>query len=88
MRNTLGSHIGANIADLLFDVLKDYQINGSQIAFFAADNATNNDTALKHLIERITLYPLQSRLRYTSYIFNLVCTAILFGVDEATVEDA
>ena len=24
IRNTLGSHIGANIADLLFDVLKDY----------------------------------------------------------------
>ena len=88
MRNTLGSHTGANIADLLFDVLKDYQINGSQIAFFAADNATNNDTALEHLAERVTLHPLQSRLRCAGHIFNLVCTAILFGVDEAAVEDA
>jgi len=46
MRDTLGSHTGANIADQLFDVLKDYQISRSQIAFFVADNATNNDKAL------------------------------------------
>lgn len=58
MRNTLGSYIGANITDSLFDVLKDYQINRSQIAFFAADNTTNNNTALKHLAEHVTLYPL------------------------------
>lgn len=38
MRDTLGSHTGANIADHLFDVLKDFQISGSQIAYFAADN--------------------------------------------------
>jgi hypothetical protein len=46
MRDTLSSHTGANIADQLFDVLNDYQISGSQIAFFTADNATNNDKAL------------------------------------------
>ena len=46
MRDTLGSHTRANIADQLFDVLKDYQISGNQIAYFAADNATNNDKAL------------------------------------------
>ena len=46
MCDTFGSHTGANIADQLFDVLKDYQISGSQIAFFTADNATNNDKAL------------------------------------------
>ena len=49
MRDTLGSHIGANIADHLFDVLKDYQISGNQIAYFAADNAANSDKALKLL---------------------------------------
>jgi len=46
MRDTLGSHIGTNIANHLFDVLKDYQINSKQIAYFTADNATNNDKAL------------------------------------------
>lgn len=88
MRDTLGSHTGANIADQLFDVLKDYQISGSQIAYFAADNATNNDTALNQLSERVTLDPIISRLRCAGHIFNLVCTAILFGVDEEALKDA
>ena len=86
--NTLGSHTGANIADQLFDVLKDYQISGNQIAYFAADNATNNDTALKYLSERVTLDPVTSRLRCAGHIYNLVCTAILFGVDSVAIDDS
>ena len=88
MRDTLGSHTGSNIVDHLFDVLKHYQISGSQIAFFAADNATNNDKALQLLLERVTLEPVTSRLRYTGHIFNLVYTAILFGVDVKALNDA
>jgi hypothetical protein len=72
----------------LFDVLKDYQISGNQIAYFAADNATNNDSALLHLSEQVELDPITSRIRCASYIFNLVCTAILFGVDKESVKDA
>jgi hypothetical protein len=88
LRDTLGSHTGENIADHLFDVLKDYQISGSQIAFFAADNATNNDKALKLLSDRVTLNPVTSRIRCAGHIFNLVCSAILFGVDAEALEDA
>jgi hypothetical protein len=88
LSNTLGSHTGANIADQLFDVLKDYQISGNQIAYFAADNATNNDKALKVLSDRVTLDLVKSRHRCVGHIFNLVCTAILFGVDSEALEDA
>jgi hypothetical protein len=88
MRDTLGSHSGVNLADRLFDVLKDYQISGNQIAYFSADNATNNDTALQHLSNRVTLDPVTSRLRCAGHIFNLVCTAILFGVDSSTIDDS
>jgi hypothetical protein len=87
MRDTLGSHTGANIADHLFDILKDYQISGNQIAYFVADNATNNDRALQLLSKRVTLDPVTLRLRYTSHIFNLVCSAILFAVDKESLED-
>jgi hypothetical protein len=87
MRDTFGSYTSSNIVHHLFDVLKDYQISGSQIAFFAADNATNNDKALKLLSERFELNPITSRLRCVGYIFNLVCTAILFGVDKDALED-
>jgi hypothetical protein len=61
MCDTLGSHTGANITDNLLDVLKDYQISSNQIAYFAADNATNNYTALRYLSERVTLDPVTSR---------------------------
>jgi hypothetical protein len=88
MRDTLGSHTGANIADHLFDVLKDYQISGSQIVFFAADNASNNDKSLQLVSERVALDPVASRLRCAGHIFNLVCTAVLFGVDKKPLDDA
>lgn len=87
IRNTLSSYTGANIVDQLFDVLKDYQISRSQIAFFIANNATNNEKALQHLVERITLNPVESRLRCTSYVFNLVYTAVLFGVNEYALDN-
>jgi hypothetical protein len=87
MRDTLGTHTGANIADHLFDVLKNYQIRGNQVAYFAADNATNNDSALAVLAERVDIDPIASRLRYAGHIFNLVCSAILFGVDEDALDD-
>ena len=45
LRDTLGSHTGANIANHLLSVINDFQI-GYQIAFFIADNASNNDKAL------------------------------------------
>jgi hypothetical protein len=89
MCDMLGSHTGANIVDQLFDVLKDFQISSNQISYFAANNATNNDKALAVLTERVDFDPIASRLRYAGHIFNLVCTAILFGVpDKEDLEDA
>jgi Cdc6-like AAA superfamily ATPase len=88
LRDTLSSYTSKNIVDHLFDVLKDYQISSSQITFFIADNVTNNDKALKLLSDRITLNLVTSRIRYTSYIFNLVYSAILFGVNAEALEDA
>jgi hypothetical protein len=80
IQDTLSSHTRANIADHLFDVLKEYQISSNQIVYFVADNATNNDTVLTALSEYIAIDLVASRLCYTSHIFNLVYTAILFRV--------
>lgn len=85
LRDTHGSHTGANIADHLFEVLGDYKIR-SKVSFFAADNATNNDMALKLLAEQIAHYnPVKQRLRCAGHVLNLVCKAILYGVDEDCV---
>jgi hypothetical protein len=89
MRDTLGSHIRANMADHLFDVLKEYQISSNQIAYFAANNATNNDIALTALLERMAIDLVALRLRCVGHIFNLICTAILFGKpDKAALADS
>jgi hypothetical protein len=49
IRDTMGSYTGATTGDHLADELSDFEIQGHQIAYFAADNTTNNDTALKQL---------------------------------------
>jgi hypothetical protein len=48
LRDTLGSHTGANMADHLLQVIQDFVI-ADKIAYFMADNASNNDAALKIL---------------------------------------
>jgi hypothetical protein len=87
IRDTLGSHIGANITDQLFDALRDHQISSNQIAYFPADNASNNDIALAELLKRIILDLVISRSYCASYIYNLVYTAILFRVDKDALDN-
>jgi hypothetical protein len=46
LRNTLGSYTSSNIADYLLQVIRDFLIDTKKIAYFIADNASNNDKAL------------------------------------------
>ena len=90
LRDTLGSHTGANMADHLLQVIQDFAL-ADKIAYFMADNASNNDAALKILstyLLSIQLDPVKQRLRCTGHIYNLVCKAILYGVDSDCLADA
>lgn len=51
---THGSHTGANIAQHLFEMLRDYQIRGTQVTYFTSDNVFDNHTALQKLQPKIT----------------------------------
>jgi hypothetical protein len=56
-----------------------------------ADNASNNDAALKVLstyLLSMQLDPVKQRLRYAGHIYNLMSKAILYGVDSDCLEDA
>jgi len=56
-----------------------------------ADNASNNDKALAVLsghLPSMQLHPVKQRLRCSGHIYNLVCKAILYGVDSDCLEDA
>lgn len=86
-RDTMGAQTGANIADHLVDVLSDFEIEGHEVADYAADNATNNDKALVALNAHVSVNPVTQRLRCVGHILNLVCNAILYGVDEDALRD-
>jgi hypothetical protein len=90
LRDTLGSHTGANMADHLLQVIQDFAL-ADKIAYFIADNASNNDVALKVLstyLPSMQLDPVKQRLRCAGHIYNLVCKAILYGVDSDCLADA
>jgi len=86
LRDTFGSHSGVNIKDQLLDVLREYQIS-NKVAFFAANNATNNDKALQLLAGELNIDAKTQRLRCLGHVINLVSTAILYSVDADCVEE-
>jgi hypothetical protein len=78
------------MADHLLSAIQDFSL-GERIAFFIADNASNNDKALAVLstyLASLQLDPVKQRLRCSGHIYNLVCKAILYGVDSDCLDDA
>ena len=54
LRDAFGSHSSENIKDHLLTVLREYQIS-NKVAYLAADNATNNNRALKLLASELNI---------------------------------
>jgi hypothetical protein len=86
LRNTYGSHTGAEIAYQLLAVTREYKIS-SKVAYFMADNASNNDTALQLLESDLNIQANKSRLRCVGHIINLVTKSILYGTDIDCIEE-
>jgi hypothetical protein len=49
---------------------------------------TNNDTALEQLNKHLPVNKVTQRLRYAGHIYNLVCNAILYGINKEASQDA
>ena len=87
LRNTHGSHLGEEIKHHLLAVIQEYRIT-TKLAFFVADNASNNDTALELLAKDLfEIEPCKQRLRCGCHIINLVAKAILYGCDIDCIEE-
>jgi len=54
LRDTFGSHSGENIKDNLLTVLHEYQTS-NKVAYFATNNATNSDWALKLFTSKLNI---------------------------------
>jgi len=80
LRNTHGSHAAEELQYHLYEVCSEYGIT-DRLQYFIADSASNNDRALRLLALQLPIDVAQQRLRCTGHVFNLVCQAILYGVD-------
>jgi hypothetical protein len=83
LRRLHGHHRGENQAELLIQIIKEYEIT-DRLGYFVTDNANNNDTTINIVLH--TLLPAlsiaerqQRRLRCWGHILNLAARAFLFG---------
>jgi hypothetical protein len=78
MRSIEGPHTGANQAQVIAEVIEDYEIR-DQLGYFVTDNAGNNDTAIDSLCDSLGLEAESRRLRCLGHIINLAVKAFLYG---------
>jgi hypothetical protein len=75
------------MSERLLHVLREYKISNS-IGYFIADNVSSNDRAIELLSDHLQIESNKQRLRCAAHIINLVCKAILLGIDDDCIEDA
>lgn len=80
-------HDAQELQDTLLSVLREYKIS-DKISYLVADNASNNDAALRLLSHHIDIKPAKQRLRCSGHVINLVVKAILYGVDSECLLDS
>jgi hypothetical protein len=88
LRHLEGTHSGENMAPIVLDVIKQYEIDAT--GFFVLDNARSNDTAVRHVLASLRADPSEysfRRLRCLGHIINLVANAFLFGSDAKAFEN-
>ena len=84
MKEVFGEHKGEYLAPVVHDVLKEYEIE-NKLGWFMSDNASNNDTMLKHLSQEIQRaggegFNVETRrLRCMGHILNLAVKLLLFN---------
>lgn len=83
LRRLHGEHSGENQADLLIEIIKEYEIT-DRLGWFVTDNASNNNTAMDQVLRTLLpdLTPEQRgerRLRCWGHILNLAAKAFLYG---------
>jgi hypothetical protein len=85
MRPIEGPHTGENQAQVIAEVIKDYEIK-DQLRYFMTDNAGNNDTAINALCELFGIDTKSCRLRCLGHIINLAVKAFLYGKNAESFE--
>jgi len=87
LRPVYGAHSGAAIAEELLAVMREFKVS-DRVGYLVADNASNNDTALREMAKEIDIDLLRQRIRCNAHVLNLVAKAILYGTDSYCIADA
>ncbi|KAF4343856.1 hypothetical protein FBEOM_2189 [Fusarium beomiforme] len=87
------SHSGERQATLMAEAIEEYGI-AKQIGYHTGDNATSNDTCLKHLCQMlqdkygISFHPNQRRIRCIAHIINLFLQAFILASSKEALRAA
>jgi hypothetical protein len=91
-RRVFGKHAGENQAQIVLDVLDEFQIQ-ERVGCLVGDNAASNDTAVSTILK--ALYPKLTkkqqtafRIRCLGHIVNLCAHALIFGKGKGNRREA
>ena len=92
IREVHEEHTGENIANVVYPVMKEYDIH-TRFGYYVGDNATNNDTSLRFLDQHLRNDGYhgfdidQCRLRCFAHEMQLATKALLFGPKVKELEE-
>lgn len=80
LRRLMGAHLGANMAEQVIRIIKDYDLI-KKMGYFVLDNATNNDTCLEEVFNELCPEVQVKHCRFCclGHVINLTAQAFLYG---------
>ena len=92
IREVHGEHNGENIANVVYPVMKEYNIH-SRFGYFVGDNASNNNTSIECLDQLMRedghegFKPIKRRLRCFAHEMQIATKGLLFGPNVKALEE-
>ena len=77
-----GAHSGQKMAEVVLKTLDLFSINAQTVGYFVLDNASNNDSAVAAISQKLGFSASDRRHRCGPHTLNLVGQRLLWGQDE------
>lgn len=77
----MGAHSGENMAEIVYSTLQKFGVSPRTIGYFVLDNASNNDTTIVSLAQKMGFNATYRRLRCGPHTLNIVGQTLLWGKD-------
>jgi hypothetical protein len=74
-----GAHSGEMMASVVTQTLKHFRVDPASIGYFVLDNASNNDTTVDAIAQKMGFNAVHRRLRCGPHTLNLIGQILLWG---------